>query len=102
MRLALRALVFATGFLIGGEALRRWLEHQEAEAPPASPRHLRAVPSSAPPVPAPAPPPAPPATAAATKAELYERAKKLDVEGRSKMSKSELAAAVARAEGRRA
>jgi hypothetical protein len=36
--------------------------------------------------------------AGATKAELYERAKKLDVEGRSKMTKDELAAAVAAAE----
>jgi cation transport regulator ChaB len=31
-----------------------------------------------------------------TKEELYERAKKLDVEGRSKMSKKELAKAIAR------
>jgi hypothetical protein len=31
-----------------------------------------------------------------TKAELYERAKKLDIEGRSKMNKDELAEAIAR------
>lgn len=31
-----------------------------------------------------------------TKAELYERAKKLDIEGRSKMTKEELAEAIAR------
>jgi ChaB protein/Rho termination factor-like protein len=31
-----------------------------------------------------------------TKAELYERAKRLDIEGRSKMSKEELAEAIAR------
>ena len=33
-----------------------------------------------------------------TKEELYERAKKLDVEGRSKMTKMELAQAIARAQ----
>ena len=36
--------------------------------------------------------------AGATKAELYERAKQLEIEGRSKMTKDELAAAVAAAE----
>ena len=36
-------------------------------------------------------------TADLSKAELYREAQKLDVEGRSKMSKDELAAAVARA-----
>jgi cation transport regulator ChaB len=34
-----------------------------------------------------------------TKDELYERAKKLDIKGRSKMSKSELAKAIARKQG---
>jgi cation transport regulator ChaB len=34
-----------------------------------------------------------------TKRELYERAKKLDVEGRSRMSKRELARAIARRQG---
>jgi hypothetical protein len=119
MRLALRALAFAAGLLIGGEALRRWLERQEAEAPPTAARHLSAVPAAAPPAPTPSPAPAPattapkpdpaaPApraardTAKVSKAELYARAKKLDIEGRSKMSKAELAGAVARAEGRRA
>lgn len=111
MRLALRALVFAAGFLIGGEALRRWLERQEAEAPPSPARHLRAVPPAPSPSPAAAPAttaaipdPAAPAprtardTAEASKADLYERAKKLDIKGRSKMSKAELAEAVRRSD----
>lgn len=34
-----------------------------------------------------------------TKEELYERAKELDIEGRSKMSKEELAAAIAASTG---
>jgi hypothetical protein len=121
MRLALRALAFAAGLLIGGEALRRWLERQEAEGPPTAARHLRSVPATAPPTPSPSPTPTPaPATTApkpdpaapapraardtakASKAELYERAQKLGVKGRSKMNKAELADAVARAEGRRA
>ncbi len=94
MRLLLRALLFAAGFLIGGEALRRWLEKEGEEAMAPEP-HLRAV-------------PAPqtesgPATdyAAMTRAELYERAKELDIEGRSTMSKAELAEALGRTAGSR-
>lgn len=85
MRFGPRALVFAAGFLIGGEALRRWLEREETAAPAVEPTPL-------------------PATSAddvsrMSKAALYERAKQLDVKGRSKMSKAELAEAVRGAGG---
>lgn len=117
MRLVLRALAFATGLLIGGEALRRWLERHEAEAPAAAARHLRSVPAAPAPAPSPAPAratsaaipdpaaPAPkasratkaaPETKATSKAALYKRAKALGVEGRSKMTKAELATAIRR------
>ncbi len=38
-------------------------------------------------------------TAEPSRAQLYERAKRLDIEGRSKMNKSELQRAIASAEG---
>ncbi|MFN2612847.1 MAG: hypothetical protein ABR536_05705 [Solirubrobacterales bacterium] len=105
MRFVLRVLLFAAGFLIGGEALRRWLEKDEARTPAAG-AGLDPVPQPVPP--AAASKPAPEAAASAprgeatamSKAELYERAKALDIEGRSKMSKAVLAEAVARAEER--
>lgn len=109
MRFVLRVLFFAGGFLAGGEALRRWLEKEEARSS-GEDRHLRAVPqpqrpAAVPkPTPAPAPKPPPPAphtdkdASRMSKAELYERAKQLGVEGRSKLSKAELADAVRRAE----
>jgi hypothetical protein len=99
MRLIVRSLLFAAGFLIGGEALRRWLEREEAVvAAPAPP----SPPAARPPAPRPAPSPAKPADGrdpgSMSRAELYELAKELEIEGRSKMSKAELGEAVRRAE----
>jgi hypothetical protein len=94
MRTLIRLALFATGLLAGAALLRKWLEEQpglEAPAQPAAP--------SQPAAPAPVTAPLPPdPTVGATRKQLYERARKLDIEGRSKMSKDELADAVRRAD----
>lgn len=98
MRLLRRLALFA--ILAGVFAwLRKVLSEDivaRTSAPPATP------PSGADPAPKPAPPAAAPKAAAQqasnggepTKAELYERAQELGIEGRSKMSKTELQRAI--------
>lgn len=54
-------------------------------------------PSSPPPAAPPSRPAAPPTSSESSKQELYEQAQALDIEGRSKMSKQELQAAIERA-----
>jgi hypothetical protein len=74
MRTLTRLALFGTGLLVGAALLRRWLEEQPGFEAPAQP------------------------AATATRKELYERARELGVEGRSKMNKQQLGDAVRRAE----
>jgi hypothetical protein len=93
MRTLIRLILFATGLLAGAALLRRWLEEQpglEAPAQPAAPTQ--------PPAPTVVAAPPSAANAATTRKELYERARELGIEGRSKMTKAQLADAVRRAE----
>jgi hypothetical protein len=86
MRTALRLSAIAAGLLIGGALLRRWLEEQpQTIAEPAAPAPVAAPLQSD-------------LTTAMTRKQLYDRARELGIQGRSKMNKSQLAEAVRRAE----
>lgn len=95
MRTALRLTAIAAGLLIGGALLRRWLEEQPQTIAEPSPRVEHAQPAAPAPVVVPLPPDL---TATMTRKQLYDRAKELGIEGRSKMNKGRLAEAVRRAE----
>ena len=94
-------LILLGALAAGLWVLLRGLLESDRSSSPASPETGEGAPAPAPPETgegAPAPSGNGARVAGATKAELYERAKQLDVEGRSKMSKDELAEAVAAAE----
>jgi hypothetical protein len=94
MRFLARIALSAAAFALGAVALRRWVEEQNV-----------ALVSEAAPASAPAPTQTPagsdhtdPAYDSLSKEELYQRAQEAQIKGRSKMSKVELAEAVAQAE----
>jgi hypothetical protein len=103
MRTLIRLTLLGTGLLAGAALLRRWLEEQPGMEAPAQPGMEAQAPAQPVAPPQPATPttvtsPPPDRSVAATRKELYERARELDIEGRSKMTKQQLADAVHRAE----
>lgn len=105
LRFLLRVALLAAALGIGGVALRRWLDEQNASmvgaatpGPPSQPPPIRTAAAPQPPKPDPASGPADSVFASMSRDELYQRAQSAGIKGRSKMSKAELAEAVAQAE----
>jgi hypothetical protein len=97
MRFLSRIVLAAAAFAVGAAALRRWLEEQNAELVSAPADSNRTDSNNADSNNADSNH-TDPAYDSLTKDELYERAQAAGVKGRSKMSKTELAEAVAQAE----